>query len=655
MSLTENQKITYLSDIFSRHFKISPEHHKYLPYEEFPYSGLGSFDEYLHNSFFTRSTEANSFTMANPFYILSSLIYTLTDIKEIIQDLENENYTKDDKKYKTVISQLLGCLDTLKELGNKYNSETVKNDIDIFTNPWIKLCDKKNIDITVELNNINILKNDLHKLDKISKYSKDLDNFINYFIDLKSGVSAKRDDIIKPVLSKIKEFMSIWYKHEFSNAETFLNHNEIPKLFNSINENIKNIQSKVKSNKICLCVADEYVINESEQNIASFIKKKQEDTTIFTIEIGNNKKFTLFTDMSILYQKNGLSIIPKDTTEAALLSKGVFNDYITHLLRKKPNLSKRFMKEMEMNDYSNYKFMGSCVLSINTLLNHEDILKNNNFDLEIAFEKATKLDGIAAVEGRNYPYGDIFEKLDDEMNKIIDEHKLNKYAHSITSNKYNHLYNKESYIIIKELYELNVEQEILQNLIGKKLAAFKTPEDFNNSLTKLLTSFNGFTQENIIDKFSKITENNENNIIISENNILVLKINNFDESKELGSSSWCISRDDHYFNSYVGYGDNKQYFLYDFNKESRDNNSMIGVTISKDGSIYAAHQKDDTQIYNIGELSRLQLLLLSNEDLKNYPHLNPSLKEIVTIKKLEEKELTKKSNPFKNLANLFKL
>ena len=35
-----------------------------------------------------------------------------------------------------------------------------------------------------------------------------------------------------------------------------------------------------------------------------------------------------------------------------------------------------------------------------------------------------------------------------------------------------------------------------------------------------------------------------------------------EQSKLLGSSSWCIVRDEFYFKSYIGDG-NKQYFIYD--------------------------------------------------------------------------------------------
>ena len=98
--------------------------------------------------------------------------------------------------------------------------------------------------------------------------------------------------------------------------------------------------------------------------------------------------------------------------------------------------------------------------------------------------------------------------------------------------------------------------------IGKKLAAYKTPEEFNFALSRLVETYNSFNLEAIKAKADGVGAKT----VFENDGILILQIDNFNQSKSLGSSSWCISRDPHYFSSYTE-NDNKQYFIYNFNKD----------------------------------------------------------------------------------------
>lgn len=132
---------------------------------------------------------------------------------------------------------------------------------------------------------------------------------------------------------------------------------------------------------------------------------------------------------------------------------------------------------------------------------------------------------------------------------------------------------------------------IFQEYIGKKIAAYKTPEQFNEGLASFLKSFNGFDMQSLTLK----AENTGVRMISDSDNKLIVEIENYEQSEKLGSSSWCIVRDESYFNSYTGDG-NKQYFLYDFSYDSSDNESMIGFTIDRNGEHYAAHYKNDDEV-----------------------------------------------------------
>jgi hypothetical protein len=114
---------------------------------------------------------------------------------------------------------------------------------------------------------------------------------------------------------------------------------------------------------------------------------------------------------------------------------------------------------------------------------------------------------------------------------------------------------------------------------------------FNDNIKSLINSFNDFDIESI--KIKAVS--NKVKVISDSDNILILEIENFDQSKKLGSGSWCISRNKTYFDQYTEKG-GKQYFIYDFNQTSKSVKSLLGVTLTKTNTVKAAHNKSDSQL-----------------------------------------------------------
>jgi hypothetical protein len=171
-------------------------------------------------------------------------------------------------------------------------------------------------------------------------------------------------------------------------------------------------------------------------------------------------------------------------------------------------------------------------------------------------------------------------------------------------------------------------------MIGKKLAAYKSPDEFNNALNMLLNTINQFNDEAINIK----AFNTNANIIIKNDEYTIIEISDFNQSKNLGSSSWCISRDEHYFNSYTK-NLNHQYFIFDFNKQSTDNECMIGLTLKEDGSYYTAHAKNDTHIKESSKIKNIQMNIISQQ-IKDYPNLNELLKDQLSAKKIIKEKMS---------------
>lgn len=327
-----------------------------------------------------------------------------------------------------------------------------------------------------------------------------------------------------------------------------------------------------------------------EQAIETFLEKRTKDVILIAENISHQnihyKKLVIFEDNSVAVLVDGQERFEVfvDINETKHLVKSAMVGYLKNLLRKNPTIAKVISNAFESNinkinesteRYYDRPFQfNKIMLSIDTYFKNENILKSLKFDF---IETCKKLAS--------------FEKIDDKMHKLIREHKIKKYAESIVSSKYKHLYNTQSYKLFKELYDLGIDLKIVQEMIGKKLAAVETETMFNDNIKSLINSFNDFDIESI--KIKAVS--NKVKVISESDNILIMEIENFEQSKKLGSGSWCISRNKTYFDQYTE-KDGKQYFIYDFNQTSKSTKSLLGVTLTKTNTVKAAHNKSDSQL-----------------------------------------------------------
>lgn len=329
----------------------------------------------------------------------------------------------------------------------------------------------------------------------------------------------------------------------------------------------------------------------SEQRISSYLEKNKDNVMLvvdnFTFESVKYKKMAIFTDYSCAVLIEGQEKIEWFMNMQSInkLVKTAMIVYLKNVLRKNPTIAKvmsaqfnqRVEKENKENLYHYYctrLHYDKLLLCITTYFKNENILKSEKFNFIEAIEKSTA-----------------YEKLDDKMNKTIREHNIRKYAESIVSNKYKHLYNAQSYKLFKELYDLKIDTKVIQEMLGKKLAAVESETMFNDNIKTLINSFNDFNMEAIKLKAESVKAKT----ISDTDNILILEISNYTQSKKLGSGSWCITRNKTYFDQYTEQG-SKQYFIYDFNQSSKNTKSLIGVTLLKTLKVKAAHTKSDARL-----------------------------------------------------------
>lgn len=310
-------------------------------------------------------------------------------------------------------------------------------------------------------------------------------------------------------------------------------------------------------------------------DLASFmLDKKYEDMIVSRITLTESQKiqdYVVFDDSSVCYKKGGAYHVVNNEIDHKNIFSELEHSLIAYQLRKKPKIAQYMSNLYTESGYGSTPIgqLEGVLIVIDTYLNNEQILKNMKIDLTFFKDKS-------------------FEVVDDYMHELINKHKLSHYANSILSNKNKHLLNDTSLDSFKVLMESGVSKGVIQNLVGKKLSAINTQDEFEKYLEKVIEHISSFNEDILIDKLNT----NKIKPIISENNVVVFEVETFDQSQQLGSPSWCISRSNYYFSEYKT-ENTKQYFMYDFNKDEKDNESMIGFTVKKDGSMKTQHAKND--------------------------------------------------------------
>lgn len=162
---------------------------------------------------------------------------------------------------------------------------------------------------------------------------------------------------------------------------------------------------------------------------------------------------------------------------------------------------------------------------------------------------------------------------------------------------------------LKELIKNNIKHfDNIKDFYSKKGGRYTSIDNLIRDTKSLISKKQGGWSPDSIDY-------EEDELVYKDEDTLILWIEDYDRSCELGSEHWCISTDEDMFQDYTS-GFKKQYFIYDFTKDIGDKKSMIGVTIDLKGDPTAIHYKDDTEG--------------NREDIKEYmEYLKPYSEEII--------------------------
>ena len=228
------------------------------------------------------------------------------------------------------------------------------------------------------------------------------------------------------------------------------------------------------------------------------------------------------------------------------------------------------------------------------MINPDEYLKISNFS-----DKAKRL-----IKSNKKIYRYFFlEELEDKLKDIIIDNDKNKFVKKFISNKYKHLVNDKTKTLFYELKEIGNKlkwdnpHKKIQSLLTDKLIIFKTPEDLNSALEKVIEQIKGGWNT---DDVSEMTIEAGATVVHKDDRFVIVDINeDYDIVCELGSPKWCIVYSKSQFNNYLEFP-NKQYIIYDTYIDRTDNKSMIGATINFNknelGKFYTAHDRSDASI-----------------------------------------------------------
>jgi hypothetical protein len=355
-------------------------------------------------------------------------------------------------------------------------------------------------------------------------------------------------------------------------------------------------------------------INE-DNKIINLLDYKNIENVNHHIKLSKSQKYeeciSFLNGQIIFKDNNGNYLKPNSKKEAHSMYKTFSECMISYELRKNPTLSKiildRFKEENNIEE---------SLLLIEIIKENQTILKNIGF----IFDNRLSIEGMT-----------------DSIYSCVKDFKINQLSNSILSNKYKHLLSVKCKPIFTSMFESNFTHSEIQEFVGRKIASCKNQDDFYTYLESIHKSIFNFGIEKLTSDMKSSTNAKT---IINEDGLYVLKIDNFNDSKLLGTSNWCISRSLNYFENYAE--GNHQYFIYDFSKEDTDVMSLIGITLYSNGLLNAAHNKIDNDIKHDDKILNLidKIIVADFSNLVDI-ELHPRYKEILNLTSQQNKKENK--------------
>jgi len=502
----------------------------------------------------------------------------------------------------------------LLQIFTPFEKKKFKTGTDIIFHQWLMEAQKHGVDISDEHNRFIALQHKaFESIKKVEQHKRVFDTAVFKTSNIQQSFDSKANDNgrVTDLIKYYSDNLGYLTINSLCNLASTGGYGLL-NLKNEFNDITMSIVQKIRQEQPYAygSLAETYsqFLKNGTGPLTSFFATKLDSAMDHNLELSKSqsiKRASLFVDGSILFiDKNDQHIIPENSHELKKYITQFNLDLIDFKFRKQPTFGKIF-KNKFLEDQDNINITLSTA---NSFLINYDILKQIKFDKNI-LDKG-------------------FEEINDYIENSVKTYKVYKYANSILSSKNKHLMTESAYPFFEKFYDEKLKDDFVQEYIGKKLSMLTTPEEFTAFVKNVhdkLYDFGKHATIALLDSIDKkALELNDKEGIVH--------IETFAESRKLGTSNWCISRNSSYFDDYVK-SDRRQYFFYDYTKESSDTMSMIGITLREDGLIHAAHKKNDDSVKYHSSMDELRLKIICLD----YDFYKDNLDE--TLKKEVEAEL----------------
>lgn len=202
-------------------------------------------------------------------------------------------------------------------------------------------------------------------------------------------------------------------------------------------------------------------------------------------------------------------------------------------------------------------------------------------------------------DGRQYTTN--FERLEDDLIRIVDIHKAKLFANDYPSLLRHNLHKNSDYVeVIRELTvdspEAKKKLEMYYEFFLKKVSRYKTQQELIDALIKFVYS----SSEN--ENIEKIINSDFNiKLVYNDGELIIVRVLAFESMNPIASdTSWCIKDSLSYWTSYVD-SSTVQLILINFSQPSTSIHRKIGITLNNNSyhggySFRTAHLKNDNFI-----------------------------------------------------------
>ena len=259
--------------------------------------------------------------------------------------------------------------------------------------------------------------------------------------------------------------------------------------------------------------------------------------------------------------------------------------------------------------FEEYKEDGERLVDLQNLYNEIKGLGNLVRELPIP------IDRYAAIKPTPEDERPISERIQDDIEKLKLERSYKKFYNELLPNQKKWV--EEASTQQKERLrgvgiafgEMGIDddgglslelQKSLHRVFYSKLKDFRKLDDLIDYAINYIKSVNNNQFSKFIKKIDEVNTKfgpqNGARVIYNKDGYLVIEVYTYIANRELnGHTSHCIARSGSYWDSYLK-DFNKQYYVYNFNLDPTDKDSVIGMTIEPNGTISASHNKPDNNI-----------------------------------------------------------